>query len=154
MRPNFRGAMARAASSMALIPFSGAAPAIAGDFDGKKPLQCFVGEIQECQPARECLRLTAAEVDLPEIIQIDFEAKELRGVTPEGRSVRTPIRSITKEGGSVSKEIAVQAITLAAVSNTLVKAAIVFAIADRSLKKVILPGFLVIALAGLGAAFA
>ena len=80
----------------------GAAPALAGDFDGEKPLQCFVGEIQECQPARECLRFTPAEIDLPEIIHVDFKAKELRGVTAEGRHVRTPIRSITREGGSVA----------------------------------------------------
>jgi hypothetical protein len=88
-------------SLLFLVSFS-AVPAIAGDFDEGKPLQCFVGEIQECQPARECMRFTPAEIDLPEIIQIDFEAKELRGVTAEGRQVRTPVRSITKEGGSVS----------------------------------------------------
>ena len=87
---------------LAILLLVGAAPALAADFDGKKPLQCFVGEIQECEPARECSRFTAAEVDLPEIVHIDFKTKELRGVTAEGRQVRTPVRSITKEGGSVS----------------------------------------------------
>ncbi len=78
------------------------APALAGAFDGEKPLMCFVGEIHECEPARACQRFTPAEIDLPEIIHIDFKAKELRGVTANGRAVRTPILSITREGGSVS----------------------------------------------------
>ena len=79
-----------------------ALPATAGDLDGSKPLQCFVGEVQECQPARDCLRFTADEVGLPELVTVDFASKELRGKTSDGRDVKSALRTILHEDGDIS----------------------------------------------------
>lgn len=57
------------------------------------------------------------------------------------------------KAGSVDDTVAVKAITLAAVSNTLVKAGIIMVSGDRSLKKYVLPGVVLMVGAAVGAAF-
>lgn len=54
---------------------------------------------------------------------------------------------------TVEPHVAIKAITLAAVSNTVVKASIVMTTAHKLLKKEILPGVILIILAAIGAAF-
>lgn len=79
-----------------------AMPAVAGDFDGSKPLQCFVGEVQECEPARDCARFTPEEVGLPELIRVDFQTKTLSGTRADGSATKSTIRSVIREDGRIS----------------------------------------------------
>lgn len=72
------------------------------DFDGSKALQCFVGEIQECEPARECVRFTPEEISLPELIHVDFQAKTLTGKRADGSPAVSTIRSVLPEDGRIS----------------------------------------------------
>lgn len=68
-------------------------------------------------------------------------------------AITLSMAELSQEGGTVDAAVAVRAITLAAVSNTLVKAGMVFAIGHKLLKQAVLPGFLLIVVAALAAAF-
>ena len=57
------------------------------------------------------------------------------------------------KAGSVDSDVAAKSITLAAVSNTLVKAGIVLASGDMTLKKYALPGVALMAAAAVGAVY-
>ena len=60
---------------------------------------------------------------------------------------------LSREGGSVEQGVAVRAITLAAVSNTLVKTGIVLITGGRELRNAVLPGVILIVGAALGSAY-
>lgn len=68
-------------------------------------------------------------------------------------AITLSMAEMSQVSGSVEPNVAIRAITLAAVSNTLVKASIVMTTAHKALKKEILPGVLLIVLAALGTAF-
>ena len=68
-------------------------------------------------------------------------------------AITLSMAELSQPGGSVSLDVATRAITLAAVSNTVVKAGIVFATGHALLKRAVWPGFLLISAAGLAAAF-
>lgn len=68
-------------------------------------------------------------------------------------AITLSMAELSQEGGSVEPGVAVRAITLAAVSNTLVKTGIVLVGGDASLKKAVLPGVVLIIVAAIGAAF-
>ena len=68
-------------------------------------------------------------------------------------AITLSMAKLSLEGGSVSEHVAVRAITLAAVSNTMVKMIIVMALAHAMLRKAVLPGFLLMVAAALGAAY-
>jgi len=67
-------------------------------------------------------------------------------------AITLSMAELSQAGGSVDQDVAVRAITLAAVSNTLVKAGIVMVSADKSLRKAITPGVILIVVAALGTA--
>lgn len=52
--------------------------AIAGDFDGSKPLLVSVARIMECTPVEGCKDVSANEVRLPRFLKIDFAKKTIR----------------------------------------------------------------------------
>ena len=68
-------------------------------------------------------------------------------------AITLSMAELSKEGGSVDQGVAVRAITLAAVSNTLVKTGIVIVAGDKSLRKAVLPGVVLIIAAALGSVF-
>jgi hypothetical protein len=70
--------------AVCVVPFS----AVAGDFDGSKPLLCAVVDVVECKPGGECQRTTAEAVKLPHFLVINF-AEGVITATPESTSART-----------------------------------------------------------------
>ena len=71
--------MSKIAAIVSLIACLGLVPwAIAGDFDGSKPLLVSVGRILECTPAEGCRDVSAASVGLPQFLEIDFGKKTIR----------------------------------------------------------------------------
>jgi len=68
-------------------------------------------------------------------------------------AITLSMAELSREGGSVDQGVAVRAITLAAVSNTLVKTGIVMLTGDKTLRNAVLPGVMLIVAAALGAAF-
>ena len=71
-----------------VLSFVAPFPALAGDFDGTKPLLCAVVETFGCGPGGECIRGTAESIDIPQFLKINFEDKTISS-TPESGQVRT-----------------------------------------------------------------
>ena len=68
-------------------------------------------------------------------------------------AITLSMAELSREGGSVEPGVAVRAITLAAVSNTVVKTGIMLVSGHSSLKKAVLPGVVLIIAAAIGTAF-
>ena len=56
-----------------VVPFS----AIAGDFDGSKPLLFAAIDVIECVPNGECNKVTPESIALPQFLKIDFKKKKI-----------------------------------------------------------------------------
>lgn len=69
-------------------------------------------------------------------------------------AITLSLAELSQPGRDLAPAIAARAVTLAAMANTVVKAAIVFFVGSPGLKRAVMPGFLLILAAGLGAAFA
>ena len=52
--------------------------AMAGDFDGSRPLLVSIARILECTAVEECRDVSADSVDLPQFLKIDFARKSIR----------------------------------------------------------------------------
>jgi hypothetical protein len=65
--------------------------ATAADLDAKKPLRCALGPASDCDTAADCSDVPIAEIGLPEILRIDFDAKHL-GVPDDPRT--SPIGTV------------------------------------------------------------
>lgn len=102
--------------------------------------------------------LYAVVIIVANIAQINFGDKGIyvsaiaAGFT-DVDAITLSMAEMSRTSGSVEPHVAIRAITLAAVSNTLVKASIVFATAHGTLKNRILPGVIFIIVTTLIAAF-
>ena len=56
-----------------VVPFS----AIAGDFDGSKPLLFVAIDVIECVPNGKCNKVTPESIALPQFLKIDFKKKKI-----------------------------------------------------------------------------
>ena len=81
-----------------------------------------------------------------------YVSSVLAGLT-DVDAITLTMAELSQPGGEVTTGVASTAVTLAAMSNTVVKAGIVFSTGSPQLRKVVLPGFLLILAAGLGATF-
>lgn len=102
--------------------------------------------------------LYAAVIVIANIAQINFGDKGIylsaiaAGFT-DVDAITLSMAEMSQASGTVQPSVAIRAISLAAVSNTLVKATIVLSTAHKVLKKDILPGVLLIIFAALAATF-
>jgi uncharacterized membrane protein (DUF4010 family) len=81
-----------------------------------------------------------------------YVSSVLAGLT-DVDAITLSMAELSQPGGEVAVGVAPRAVTLAAMSNTVVKAGIVLSTGSPALKKAVLPGFLLILGAGLGASF-
>lgn len=58
-------------------------PASAGDFDGSQGLICTIESVAECDSDALCATVSAADIDLPDSIGVDFKGSRLR--SPDGQ---------------------------------------------------------------------
>jgi hypothetical protein len=73
-------------SMVVLISFGIPFAAVAGDFDGSRPLLFSVISVIECTPDGNCREVTADSADLPQFLKIDFEKKRItRAMGGEGK---------------------------------------------------------------------
>ena len=71
--------MNRIAAIFSLIACLGLATgAMAGDFDGSKPILFSVARILECTPVEGCRDVSAESVGLPQFLKIDFSKRIIR----------------------------------------------------------------------------
>ena len=68
-------------------------PAVAGDFDGSKPLLCAVMDIVECGPGGNCQKVMAEEVGIPQFIRINFKEKKISATQSSGSNRSTTIKN-------------------------------------------------------------
>ena len=71
----------------------------AADFDGSKNLLCTPIDAAECLIGPTCSSVTMEELNLPQFIALDFEAKQLRGRVPAGSEETTAIQNVRKVDG-------------------------------------------------------
>ncbi|MCP3956862.1 MAG: MgtC/SapB family protein [bacterium] len=81
-----------------------------------------------------------------------YASAVLAGLT-DVDAITLSMAELSQPGAGLDTGVASRAITLAAMSNTVVKGGIVLASGGAALKRAMLPGFLLILVAGLGAAF-
>jgi hypothetical protein len=75
------------------------ASAVAGDFDGSRPLVFSVISVIECTPDGNCREMTAESADLPQFLKIDFESKKItRAMGDEGKQMTDIERSERVDG--------------------------------------------------------
>ena len=76
-------------------PFS----ATAAPFDGTTPLLCALIQVLECAPGGACERRRAEDVNLPQFIKVDPQAKTLAAPGPDGRTA--PVQAFANVNGKV-----------------------------------------------------
>jgi hypothetical protein len=76
-------------------------PAVAGDFDGSKPLICAVMDLVECQPGGKCQQVTAEEAGIPHFLKINFKEKKISATHPDGSTRSTEIENFEKIDGKI-----------------------------------------------------
>ena len=76
-------------------------PAVAGDFDGTKPLICAVMDLIECQPGGKCQQVTAEDVGIPHFLKINFKEKKISATHPDGSTRSTAIENFEKIDGKI-----------------------------------------------------
>jgi hypothetical protein len=86
--------------AMALVGLM-AFPALAGDFDGSKPLICAVMDLVECQPGGKCQQVTAEDVGIPHFWKINFKEKKISAIQADGSQRSTMIENFEKIDGKV-----------------------------------------------------
>ncbi len=68
-------------------------PALAGDFDGSKPLLCAVMDIVECGPGGNCQKVMAEEIGIPQFLRINFKEKKISATQSSGSKRSTTIKN-------------------------------------------------------------
>ncbi len=84
------------ALSMAML----AAPALAGDFDGSRPLLCAVNDIQECVADVPCQEVSAEAVGAPRFLVVDATAKQITSVGGDDPRV-SPVERMERVDGKL-----------------------------------------------------
>jgi hypothetical protein len=65
--------------ALAVAATAGTPSALAGDFDGSKPLICATVQALECVAGEDCVRGRAADIGAPTFMRIDFARKVVIG---------------------------------------------------------------------------
>ena len=76
-------------------------PAVAGDFDGSKPLICAVMDLVECQPGGKCQQVAAEDVGIPHFLKINFKEKKISATHADGSKKSTDIENFEKIDGKI-----------------------------------------------------
>jgi len=70
-------------------------------FDGSQPLICAPMEAHDCGPGSNCIKGTAASIDAPQFIRLDFEQKLARSTRANGEERTAKIEKVTREEGTL-----------------------------------------------------
>lgn len=65
--------------ALAVAAMTGSSAALAGDFDGSRPLICATVQAMDCAAGEDCLRGLASDVGAPTFMRIDFAKKAVIG---------------------------------------------------------------------------
>ena len=76
-------------------------PAVAGDFDGSKPMLCAVMDIVECGPDGNCQKVTVEDVSIPQFLKINSKEKKITATQTSGSKKSTTIKNIEHVDGKL-----------------------------------------------------
>lgn len=65
--------------------------AVAGSFDGSRPLLCATIETVECSAGADCVLGTAESIEVPQFLRIDFSGKVITAERPDNTILNTGI---------------------------------------------------------------
>ena len=71
----------------------------AGDFDGSRSLLCAPGHAVNCVRDDACSRVSPSDINLPNFITVDFDAKTLSGTPIGGAEATTEIQNVHRIDG-------------------------------------------------------
>ena len=90
------GALKSAALAGILSACIAVPPAVAGDFDGSKPLICAALVAIACQANAECKQGTVESLGIPQFFWVDVAAKTVGERDPDGQIRTGAIQSVTE----------------------------------------------------------
>lgn len=77
--------------AIAVLSSALAAAAHADPLDASKPLDCAIAEAAECDGAAQCSDVSVAELQMPEVVGVDFAGRQL--ASPDGART-SPIAAV------------------------------------------------------------
>lgn len=80
-----------------LFPFQ----ALAGDYDGSRPLICTMVDVLECAAVTGCQRTSAEAVNIPQFIKVDFKEKKLSTIETGEKQRSTIIDYLERNEGKI-----------------------------------------------------
>ena len=75
--------------------------ALAGDFDGSKPMLCTVIDVNECVTGEECKKVQAEEINLPRYLYINVKKKIIQNKKDSEESRKSEIEHVKEVGGKL-----------------------------------------------------
>ena len=90
----------RLGATIALVLVS-AAPLAADDLTGADRFLCTAAQVTACYDDGECLTLPPWELNVPQFIEVDLEARTLSTTKASGQNRSTPIANLEREKGQI-----------------------------------------------------
>jgi hypothetical protein len=76
-----------------------AVPALGDDVAGAQTLLCATREVFACAPGGDCRRVDPSEIKVPDFVEVDLTAKQLRTTAASGEARSTAIRLVERQEG-------------------------------------------------------
>ena len=93
--------LSRIAATVLLLLPTALLPARADDVSGTERMLCSIREVNFCGPGLPCAGGLPQDWNVPDFIEIDLAAKELRTTRASEQNRKTPIRSFSRENGDL-----------------------------------------------------
>lgn len=75
--------------------------AVAGDYDGSKPVICAVIETHECGPNEDCLKGSAESIKVAQFFKVNFKEKLITSIGVGGEVQTSPIQRMERADGII-----------------------------------------------------
>jgi hypothetical protein len=88
--------------SLALGAMAILASAVRADsLQGASVFLCSSLEATQCTPGADCVSEAPYELNIPQFVEVDLDAKQVRTTVASGERRATPIRFVDREGGTI-----------------------------------------------------
>ena len=88
-------------TAVALALVSTSPPLAADDLTGSKRFLCTAAQVTACYDDGECLTVPPWELNIPQFIEVDLEARTLATTAASGQNRSTPIKNLEREAGQL-----------------------------------------------------
>ena len=87
--------------TLALTAGMASAPLAADDLTGAQRFLCTAVQVTACYDDGECLTVPPWELNIPQFIEVDLEARTLATTRASGQNRSTPIKNLEREEGQI-----------------------------------------------------